>query len=124
MQRTIAQIHPILARLFLAGLLLQFYLAGAPMFGVASFQPHRMLGVLIAILAILLLVLSFAGHLGRQQLRLSTLLVFLVIVQVMLPALRGSVSWIAALHAVNALALVGVSIRIGRNGQAAVPQMN
>jgi hypothetical protein len=107
-----------LARIFLVGLLLQFYLAGAPMFGIASFQPHRTLGSLLAILAILLLVLSFAGRLGRQPLRLSILLVFLIIVQVMLPALRGSASWIAAFHSVNALALVGVSIRIGRNSPA------
>jgi hypothetical protein len=124
MQRIIAQIHPILARIFLAGLLLQFYLAGAPMFGIASFQPHRILGSLLAISAILLLVLSLAGRLGEQKLRLSILLVFLVIVQVMLPALRGSASWIAALHSVNALALVGVSIRIGRSGRSEAQQVN
>jgi hypothetical protein len=114
MQRIIAQIHPKLAWLFLAGLFVQVYLAGAPMFGVTSFQPHRMLGGILIMLAILLPVLALVGGLPRQLIVLSMVLGFLAIIQAMLPALRGTASWIAALHSVNALALVGLSIRIGR----------
>lgn len=124
MQQIISQIHHRLAWIFLAGLLLQFYLAGAPMFGAASFQPHRMLGTALIMLAILFPVLALAGRLSRQRIGLSILLVFLIIVQGMLPSLRGSASWIAALHSVNALVLMGVSARIGRSGRAEVPQMN
>lgn len=124
MQRIITQIHQWLARIVLAGLLLQFYLAGAPMFGAASFEPHRMLGSALTILVILLFVLALVGRLGRQLIGLSMLLVFLTIVQVMLPSLRGTVSWIAALHAVNALALMGVSATIGRQGRAQALQAN
>ena len=121
---SISQIHQGLARIFLAGLLLQLYLAGAPMFGAASFEPHRMLGSALTILAILFPVLALMGRLGRQRIGLSMLLVFLIIVQAMLPSLRGSASGIAALHSVNALALMGVSARIGRKGRAEALQVN
>ncbi len=124
MQRTISQIHQWLARIFLAGLLLQFYLAGAALFGVGSFQPHRMLGDALTMLAILFPVLAVVGRLGWRLIGLSMLLVFLTIVQIMLPSLRGSASWIAALHPVNALALMGVSATIHRNGRAEALQVN
>jgi hypothetical protein len=124
MQRIISQIHQWLARIFLAGLLLQFYLAGSALFGVESFEPHRMLGYALTMLVILFPVLALVGRLGRQVIGLSMLLVFLTIVQVMLPSLRGNASWIAALHPVNALALMGISARLGRNGRAKALQVN
>jgi hypothetical protein len=124
MQRIIPQLHQGLAWIFLAGLVLQFYFAGAPMFGVASYQPHRMLGSVLAMLVILLPVLALMGRLGRQLIGLSFLLLFLTIVQVTLPSLRSSVSWIAALHSVNALALMGISMRIGRQGRAEALRVN
>jgi hypothetical protein len=124
MQQIIAQIHQWLARIFLAGLLLQFYLAGTPIFGAGSFQPHRMLGAALTMIVILFPVLALAGRLGRQLIGLSMLLVFLTIVQAMLPSLRGTASWIAALHPVNALVLMGISARIGRNGRAQALRVN
>ena len=124
MQRNIAQIHQGLARIFLAGLLLQFYLAGVGLFGAGSFQPHRMLGDALTILAILFPVLALVGRLGRKLIGLSILLVVLTIVQITLPSLRGSVSWIAALHPVNALALMGVSAMIRRYRPAETLQVN
>lgn len=122
MQRTILQIHQWLARTFLAGLLLQFYLASTPLFGASSFQPHRMLGAALTLIVLLFPVLALAGRLGRQQIGFSILLVVLTIVQTMLPSLRGAVPWIAALHPVNALVLMGISARLGRIGRAAVQQ--
>src|SRR5215467_8212471 len=124
MQRIISQIHQGLARIFLAGLLLQFYLAGAAMFGAASFEPHRMLGYALTMLAILFPVLALVGRLGGKLIGLSMLLVFLTIVQIMLPSLRGNASLIAALHPVNALALMGISARIRRYGRAEALQVN
>jgi hypothetical protein len=124
MQRTIVQIHPILARLFLAGLLLQFYLAGAGLFGAGSFQPHRLLGDALTALSILFPILALVGRLGQKLVGLSVLLVVLMIVQFMLPSIRGSVSLIAALHPVNALALMGVAAMMRRSGRTEAPQMN
>ena len=125
MQRIIAQIHQGLARVFLAGLLIEFYLAGAAIFGVGlSFGPHRMLGTGLAILAILFPVLALIGRLGRKLIGFSLLLVLLTIVQMALPSLRGNVPWIAALHPVNALALMGISAMLRRNDRAAVLSVN
>ena len=122
MQRIISQTHQWMARIFLVGLLLQFYLASTALFGASSFQPHRMLGFVLAVLTLLFPVLAFAGRMGRQLIGLSLLLLVLAFVQVMLPSLRGDVPWIAALHPVNALALMGISARIGRSGRATVLQ--
>jgi hypothetical protein len=123
-QRIISQSHQWLARIFLAGLLLQFYLASTAMFGAESFQPHRLLGAALTILVFLFPVLALAGRLGRQLIGLSVLLVVLIIVQMMLPSLRGAAPWIAALHPVNALVLIGISARMGRNGRAEAQQAN
>jgi len=76
------------------------------------------LGVALTILAILFPVLALVGRLGRKLIGFSTLLVFLTIDQAILPSLRGNAPWIAALHPVNALALIGVSAMIRRNGRA------
>jgi MFS family permease len=125
MQRIILQTHQWLVRIFMAGLVLQFYLAGAPIFGVQlSFAPHRMLGFALTIAAILFLVLALVGRLGRKLIGFSILLVSLTIVQAILPAFRGHAPWIAALHPVNALVLMGVSAAIRRYGHAEAPQTN
>jgi hypothetical protein len=124
MQRIISQIHQWLARIFLAGLLLQFYLASTAMFGAGSFQPHRVLGFALTMLVFLFPVLALAGRLERQLIGLSIMLVFLTIVQMMLPSLRGAAPWIAALHPVNALALMGISATIGRIGRAKALQVS
>ena len=115
MQRIMAQIHQGLARLLLLGFVIQVYLATEPLFGVpVTFQHHRMLGYTLAVLVILLFVLALAGRLDRKWIGLSALLGVLIIVQVMLPSLRGRISWIAALHAVNALAVIRTTITMAR----------
>ena len=119
MQQIIAQIHQNLARIFLLGLLIQFYLASAPLFGLGlSFQPHRMLGFTLAGIAILFPILAFAGRLGRRAIAFSALLVALTIVQGMLPALRSSIPVIASIHPLNALVLMRVSAILMRQAPA------
>jgi len=118
MQKNLLMVHQWLVRIFMAGLLVQFYLAGTAVFGAESYQPHRMLGFALTILVILMLVLALVGRLGRKVVGMALLLVLLVIVQALLPALRGPAPWIAALHPANALVLMGVSVRLSRAGQA------
>jgi hypothetical protein len=122
MQRIISQIHRWTAWVFLAGSLLQFYLAGTALFGAGSFQPHRMLGALLTALVILLPVLALVGRLGWPLFGLSLLLVALTILQMALPSLRGVAPWVAALHPVNGLALMGLSAALARSGCAAAPR--
>jgi hypothetical protein len=77
-----------------------------------------MLGFALTILVILFPVLALAGRLGQKLIGFSMLLVFLTIIQAILPSLRGNIPWIAALHPVNALALMGISATIRRFGRA------
>lgn len=116
MQRNIAQIHQGLAWILLAALLVQFYLAGSAIFGAGSFEAHRSLGGVLLLPVLLLLVLAVVGRLGGRLVGLSLLLVVLFIVQTILPSLRNDAAWVAAFHSVNALALMGISAALGRNG--------
>jgi hypothetical protein len=118
MRRILLRVQQGLAWVVLVGLLLQFYLVGLALFGVISFEFHRTLGYLLAVPIFLLLVLALAGGLGRRLVGLSALLVVLTIVQATLPSLRFSVPLVAALHPVNALALMGLSAAIVRQSRA------
>jgi hypothetical protein len=86
-----------------------------------TFQLHRIVGDLLVLLVALLLILALAGRLGRRVIGLSALLLVLVVVQALLPSLRAGVPWLAALHPLNALALMGVAVAIGR-GPRNVPR--
>lgn len=101
-----------LAWLVVAGLVLQFYLAGAALFGATTFQPHRALGDALAAAILLLLIVTLIARPGRRAVGLAAALTALVVVQLVLPSLRTGVPWVAALHAVNAVALVLVSVSI------------
>jgi hypothetical protein len=104
-----------LAWLVVAGLIAEFYLAGAALFGVTpSFAPHRTLGGVLAIAIVLLLVLTLIARPGRRLLGLTALLAGLTIVQAALPSLQPVVSALAALHVVNAAVLLGLAGSIAR----------
>jgi hypothetical protein len=108
------QIHRGLAWLTMAGLALQFYLAGLGMFGATSFEMHRGIGYLLALLILLLMIVALIGRYPRRALLLSAALIVLTVVQVMLPSLRTTIPFIAALHPVNAMAMLGVTAAINR----------
>jgi hypothetical protein len=110
-----------IALLILAGLLVELYLAGAALFGVTTFQPHRTLGVALAIAILLLFVVVLATRPSRRAVALPALLVALTIVQVLLPRLQTGVPAIAALHVVNAAVLVALASRIALGGKLATP---
>ncbi len=64
-----------LAWLIVAGLVAEFYLAGAALFGVTtSFAPHRALGGVLAVAIVLLLVLALIARPGRRLVGLAALL--------------------------------------------------
>jgi hypothetical protein len=118
MQRTIARIYTGIAWIILAGLLLQFYFAGTALFGATTFEAHRSLGMALTLPVVALLVLALVGRLGWRLIGISALLLILTMVQMLLPQLRDNVSWVAALHPVNALALGGVTALCVRAGRA------
>jgi hypothetical protein len=111
-----------LAWLVLAGLVVEVYLAGAALFGVTTFQPHRALGVALALGILLLLVLALVARPGRRVVGLAALLAALTVVQVLLPSLRTGLPWVAALHAVNAVALSLQAAAIARASGRGIAQ--
>lgn len=117
MQQTIGKIHRILAWVVLGGLVLQVYLAGVGLFGAESLDLHREFGFMLELPIFLMLILALVGRLGRRVIGMTAVLVVLMIIQAqILPALDGDLAWVAALHPVNALALMGLSANLGRGG--------
>jgi hypothetical protein len=110
-------IHIAAAWLFAAGVLLQGYLAGQALTqlgGNGDFEAHRAVGYsLMGILALVVLFTAIVGRLPRQHVGLAVLLFVLYIVQTALPGARDSSPAIAALHPVNAMILLGLSVAIG-----------
>ncbi len=104
-----------LAWLIVAGLVAEFYLAGAALFGVTpSFQPHRALGGVLAIAILVLLIVALIARPGRRLVGQVALLAGLTIVQAALPSLQAVVPAFAALHVVNAAVLLGLAGPIAR----------
>ena len=102
-----------LAALLFAAIAGQFLLAGAGAFGATSFKPHTSLGWAIAAISLILLVVALVG--ARAQ-RASTILFATVVMQVVLGVLGENASaWFGALHALNALAVVGAALNLARH---------
>jgi hypothetical protein len=114
LQTVLARLFQGLAWLILAGLVVQFYLAGAALFGAMTFQPHRTLGYLLGAAILLLLIMALVARPGRRLVGLTSLLAGLTIVQVLLPSLRTGVPWVAALHVPVALAIAAQAAAIAR----------
>lgn len=114
MQRSLSRAQQGLARLTLAGMVLQFYLAGVGAFGADSWDWHVTLGYFLGIPILALLVLALVGRLGRRRIGMTALVVVLYIVQMALAQFRFDVPYVAALHPVNALALMGATAAVGR----------
>lgn len=101
-----------LAVLLVGALAGQFLLAGAGAFGAASFKPHTSLGWAIAALSLILLVVALVS---RRAQRASVILFTAVVLQVVLGVLGENASaWFGALHALNALAVMGAAVNLAR----------
>lgn len=114
MRAFVSQLHRGLAWLTLAGLVVQFYLAGAATFGATSFVPHITWGYLLGLPILVLPLLALVGTLGRRRIGLSLALLALYAVQLGLTYARFSQPYVAALHALNALALLGITAQLTR----------
>ena len=99
-----------LAVIYLAGVVVQFFLAGLGTFGATDFDPHQVFGLILGILTLVLLVVAVVGKLPRLLIGLAVALVGLNVLQMFLA--RVDVDEVAALHVVNALAIVFVAYEI------------
>ena len=120
-------VHLGAAWVFVGGVLLQGYLAGAALpelGGSSDFATHAFIGyTVMGLLALAVLVTSVLGRLPRRQMVLSLLLFVLYIVQTSLPNVRSDLPAIAALHPATAMVLLVLAGIIGwrARSQAARP---
>lgn len=113
MRKAITAMHIGLAWVILAAVGAQFFFAGLGIFGASDLRAHRMIGSLIIPASLILLILALAGGVGGKGIGLSAALLGLTIVQSLLT--RGP-SLIAALHPVNAVAILFVALSLARSG--------
>src|SRR5690349_15196998 len=99
-----------LVPLFLLAAAIEFFLAGAGVFGAASFTIHAMLGSALVVVALVIAVIAaVAGPPYRSP---GLLLVGLMLLQYLLVEVGTGISpWVAALHPVNALLIMAVAGR-------------
>lgn len=116
MQQVARSTYQILTWLFVVGALLQFFLAGLGVFGTgASFGIHATVGIILIFASLVLLILAgflvLTGSLTRQIARSTVGLVVLMVIQYLLVELFSErVSALAALHPVNGLLVLGLSV--------------
>jgi Family of unknown function (DUF6220) len=93
-----------LAALYLAAVIVQFFLAGLGVFQATDYDAHSVLGFIIGIGSLALLVVAVIARLPRLMVGLTVLLVGLNVLQFVLPNI--DTGEIAALHPVNGVAIV------------------
>ena len=109
-------VYRVLIALIALACVVQFYLAGRGVFGShmgvklgdeTSFDPHRMLGNVIAVAAIVAFVLALV--LWDMQLVVWTLILAVLAGGAQRLTTSSGNAWIAGLHAVSGLAILGIS---------------
>jgi hypothetical protein len=107
MKRILFTVHYCLSIVILIGLIVEFLFAGMGVFHAASFQIHRITGVLLWAGSALLLLFALIGRTGGKTIGFSTLLFVLLFIQPLL--LQIHQPFVQALHLVNGLAIMASS---------------
>ncbi len=100
--------------LYLAGILVQTFLAGVAIFTPErDFELHTYFGYLLHLAPIGLLIVAVVARVGRELLTWTVALLLVQGIQPLLPLLRGDFPWAAALHPVLALVVFWLALTIG-----------
>jgi uncharacterized protein DUF6220 len=111
----IRRAHLVLAVAFVAGVVVQVFLAGLGVFDSPErFAVHATWGYTLELLPIVLLVLALAGRLGRRQVIYPIVIFAMFILQSVFVALRTDMPMVAALHPVNGFGILLVGILMAR----------
>lgn len=117
--RLIRRAHLVVAWAFVAGVVLQVFLAGLGVFDdPATFNVHASWGYTLEILPLLLLALAAVGRLGRRQLIFPAAIFGMFMLQSIFVGLRADLPMVAALHPVNGFAILFVGIVTAREAWA------
>ncbi len=102
--------------IYLAGILVQVFLAGTGLFGVArDFEPHIGLGWILHIVPFLLLIAGAVARIGSRLMWWTTALAAVQFIQPLLALARHDVPVVAAFHPVLALVIFWLALTIGLN---------
>jgi uncharacterized membrane protein (DUF441 family) len=106
-------LHAIVAWVFVAGLVLQVWLAGRGVFEAETmFATHRDVGYTLSLFTVVLLVLGLLGGMGRRAALLAIGIFVLFILQSVFVIMRSSMPAIAALHPVNGFLILLAAILV------------
>jgi Family of unknown function (DUF6220) len=100
------------AWLFAAGVVVQIFLAGLGLFESPDYWgDHVDMGYAIGPLAYLLPLLALLGRVGWPRVGHAVVVTLLYVVQTILPTLDAG--YLAALHALNAVLVLGAAVSLG-----------
>jgi hypothetical protein len=107
----------VLARLFIFGIVFQIFLVGLSLFESADYwEDHKSLGESLGLIPILLILVALVGRLPMRLIVMTAALLVLFGVQYALPNVDNG--YVAALHPINALVLMGLADQIARQTRA------
>ena len=108
------RVYLVLVWLYLAGIVVQTFLAGTALFAPErNFDLHRDLGYLLHLAPIGLVIVAVAGRVGREIITWTGALLVVQGIQPLLPGLRADLPWAAALHPVLVLAIFWLGVMLG-----------
>lgn len=107
-----------LSWLFVVGLAYQVLLIGLYLFAGDSSKAHIDIGYWLPVLPLLALVAGAVGRVGRSLLIWAGIVTLLTIVQGILPPLRDSVPFLAALHPLNAVLISWMAVTVAQRSVA------
>jgi hypothetical protein len=124
MRTALRQVHAATSWLLVGAIVVQVFLAGSALVnlgGSGDFRAHVEFGyTAIGIVALAVLLTAVAARADRRDTLIAFGLLVLYIVQTTLPAFRGSMPALAALHPVNAMLLFGLSAWYARRASRAI----
>jgi uncharacterized protein DUF6220 len=116
----IRTVHLGLALAFVAGVVIQVFLAGLGVFDDPStFAAHASWGYALELVVLVQLVLAALGRLGRRQIAYSAVLFGMFMLQSIFVLARDAYPFLAALHPLNGFAILLVGIVSARDAWAA-----
>jgi len=112
-------IHLIVAIAFVAGVVVQVFLAGLGVFDdPATFTLHASWGYLLELVVLAMLILAAIGRLGRRQILYAAALLGMFMLQSVFVVVRESYPAVAALHPLNGFAILLLGIVVVRDAWA------
>ena len=102
-----------LGLLIAVGVVVQVFLAGLGVFGAESFDAHEAFGWMLHTAAIVVFLLALVGPRTGRTIGLGFGLLALMTIQIFFVGARDDTPYVAALHPVFALLVLGLAFHIG-----------